>query len=301
MENSIVSSLEAYKGIAGLGPQTFRYLDELQKTLAPDVVNMSTGMVYGPQNKYVTVRFDEKEVEKLGSLELLQITDVQFGHVECRVKRVIEYRDWVLDKPNRFMLWTGDNIDAWALWSPGMAWDNLFSPQSQVYRFCELWAPARHRILGYVGGNHERRAIPAFGDLGVLIATLLRIPYSDGRQFVDVHFGEHTPFKIDLWHGRGGARTKGTVAQVLDRFMSQGDAYWYLMGHLHQALDLYSWRLSRKGTSGKVKLEKITGSVSTSFMSYFATYAEVHGLSVSDVMMARMILYPNGHCELTRR
>lgn len=280
--------------------RTQDYLRALQSQFQPETFKMYMGQDVGEQSKYVTIRFDEKQAKKWGSLELIQLTDIQFGNKACKLKRVIEYRDWILSEPNRFILLTGDNIDAATIFSPGTPWDNLFGPQSQAYRFAEIFAPARHRILGYVGGNHERRAMPAFGDIGTLIAILLQIPYSCGRQVIDVHFGLHKPFKVALWHGVGGARTKGAVAQVLDRFMQWGDSQLYLMGHLHQGMIVPAWREVRDGRGG-LALEKRLAAIGTSFLETWGSYAEIAGFHPHDVMMARAILESNGHWELTLR
>lgn len=261
-----------------------------------DVVPRSSGMIIGQETKYITWDFDEMAFDQI---ELLQVTDMQFGHIHCKVKRVIEYRDWVLSQPNRYMLWTGDNVDAWAMWSPGNPWENIGEPQSQVYQFCKIWAPARHRILGYVGGNHERRARPGFGDLGLLISTLLQLPYSGGRQWVDIKFGKHTPFKISLWHGVGGAKTKGAVAQVLDRYSQQGDSDLYLMGHLHQGLIMPGWKQHRK--NNQIVLKKFFAAIGTSFLDTWGTYGEVAGFAAHDVLMPRCLLERNGSYELTLR
>ena len=266
--------------------------------MAPDCIKIQTGMHYGEQAKYVTARIEEKDAKKWGTLELIQLTDLQLGHSLCKVQRIIEYRDWILSAPNRFIIMTGDNVDAATIFSPGTPWDNLFGPQSQAYRFAEIFAPARHRILGYVGGNHERRAMPAFGDIGTLIATLLRVPYSAGQQFIDVHFGEHKPFKIHTWHGVGGARTKGAVAQNLDRMMQRGDSQLYLCGHYHQGIVLPGWRTERD-IRGRIKLVKIMGAVGTSFLEFYGGYAEVMGLNPSDTLMARAVLELDGHWQLT--
>ena len=276
---------------------TMSYFDKL--ALKPYEHKVETGMQYGEQVKYVSWHLNPK---KLGpSIEILQITDVQFGHRGCKVDRVIEYRDWVLAQPNRFMFWTGDNVDAWAMWSPGTAFDQIADPQSQVFKFCELWAPARHRILGYVGGNHERRAIPGFGDLGVLIATLLRVPYSGGRQHLDIYYGKHDPFRVSLWHGTGGARTKGTVAMMLSRFMEQGDAQLYLVGHVHQPLIIPSWKEVRNEKHRVIELRKSVGIVGSSFMETYGTYAEVAGYTGADVMMGNVRLEANGKWEVSLR
>ena len=266
-----------------LTAQTNDYLNAVWATLRPDEHRLTSGMVLGEQAKYL--RWDLNTVTT-DYIDLMQITDVQFGHVCCKYERVEEYRDWILAEPNRFMLWTGDMVDAWAMWSPGRAFDQLGDPQSQILKFVETWAPARHRILGYVGGNHERRAIPGFGDLGVLLATLLKIPYSNGRQAIDLYYGKHKPFRISLWHGVGGARTKGTVAQILHRFMNHGDSQLYLMGHVHQPLVMPLWKEVRDPKTQRIKAVKAIGAVGSSFMDLWGSYGEVAGHGASDVLMA---------------
>jgi len=291
------AQIEAIRGTKPLSSTTVDYLSELEALLAPDVVRLDAGMRYDHQIKYVTARFESTLFAE--PLELLHVTDVQHGHVSCLYKRELEYRDWVLAKPNRFMLWGGDMVDDATIASPGSPWENIFDGQSQVFQFCKLWAPARHRVLGYVGGNHERRSIKGFGDLGRTIATLLRIPYSAGQQFVDIHYGEHKPFKVSLWHGSGSAQTAGAKMQMIDRFMQKADSHLYLVGHLHDAMMKFGWRQER--SRGKIRLIKIAGAMSSSFMEYFGNYAEVMALSPSDVLMTRCVLEPAGGWEITLR
>ena len=279
--------------------QAHEYMARLERSLAKDVLTPGIGMIYGEQAKYVTWTIPAELGN--GVIFLLQMTDLQFGHVMCRYDRVVEYRDWVLAAPNRFMLWTGDMLDAWAMHSPGTPWEQISNPQSQVYRMVEMWAPARHRIIGYVGGNHERRPEPAFGDLGTLVATLLRIPYSAGRQFVDVRFGQHDPFRISLWHGAGGARTKGTVAQVLDRFCQQGDSQLYCMGHLHQPMIMPGWKEYRDSRHRQIKLRKYVGCVGSSFLESWNTYGEIRGFASTDVLMPCCQLEADGHWQVNLR
>lgn len=258
--------------------------------VAPYVVRPQTGMIYDMETKYVTWRFPDGMFD---SIELLHITDVQFGHVECRVHRVQEYIQWVLKEPNRYVLFGGDMIDSATLLSVGSPWENIAEPQSQIFKFCELFAPLRPRILGYVSGNHERRTIKTFGDAGILIASLLQIPISRGKQFIDIHFGQHKPFKVSLWHGGGAARTAGAKMQMLHRFMQEADSQVYLVGHLHDAMVKFDWRSTRKPGRNDIHMTKIAGAMSSSFLSHWGTYAEVAGLSPSDVLMARIILEPD--------
>ena len=274
-------------------PETKNALAVLESAMAPDVYRCSTGMRFSDNVKYVRWEFPPE----LDSIYLMQITDVQFGQIMCRYDRVLEFRDWILAEPNRFMLWGGDMIDAGTKLSIGDPWEQIAGPAAQVYKFAEVWAPARHRILGFVGGNHERRAF-TYGDLGSEIARVLRIPYSMGRQFIDIYYGKHQPFKISLWHGSGGARTKGAVAQVLDRFMQQGDSQLYLMGHLHQPLIMPAWKQYRDPKSQKIQLQKVIGALGSSFLETWGTYAEVAGFAAHDVLMPCAHLEPNGHWEV---
>lgn len=276
---------------------TREYLDKLWKNAPEDIVQLRGSMQYGDELKYITVKFDEKKFPT--NVELIMITDVQYGHLTCNVSKFIEFRDWILAKPNRFVFFGGDMIDAATAISIASPYENTEEPQGQVYRFCELAMPMRHRIIGFVGGNHERRSAKTFGDLGHLIATLLKIPYSSGRQFIDIQYGNHEPFKVDLWHGGTGSRTKGAKAQMLHRFMCQGEGQLYLCGHLHDVVLLFDWRQRRKNR--RIMLEKFAGVMSSSFLEYWGSYAEVSGMAPSDTMMARCILEPSGKWEITLR
>lgn len=266
----------------------------------PSAFPMTTKAMIQGECKYISWDFNRANFD---SIELLQITDAQFGHICCKVDRLREYRDWVLSKPNRYMVWTGDNVDSATMQSKGTTWENIGTPQSQVFQFCKLWAPAAHRVLGYVGGNHERRSLTTFGDLGILIAMLLKTPYSRGKQLIDIQFGkwgkEQEPFQINQWHGVGGARTKGTVAQVLSRFMSEGDAHLYLMGHLHQPMVIPMWK-ERRGEHG-IRSVKCIGALGSSFLENWGSYGEVSGYTAGDVMMPRCIISRGGKWEVTLR
>lgn len=277
---------------------TMTYLDKLQAMAPKDVVTMHTSMRYGDESKYVTVNFDPKKYKN--GIEILHITDVQYGHLACNVEKFVEYRDWILKEPNRFVFFGGDMVDAATAISIASPYENTEEPQGQVYRFVELAMPIRHRVLGYVGGNHERRSTKTFGDLGHLIATLLRIPYSSGKQFVDINYGAHQPFKNSLWHGGTGSKTKGAKAQMIHRFMAQAESQVYWVGHLHDVLMVGDVREHRSGDGG-IRLEKYCGVMSSSFLEHYGTYAETAGLPANDCQMWRLILEPTGHWEMTLR
>lgn len=178
MQTQITETMAGYTS-RELTHQTRDYLRAIQKNFQPEDYKMYLGCDIGEQSKYVTVRFDEKQVKKWGHLELLALTDIQFD-------------------------------------------------------------------------------------------------------------------------GVGGARTKGAVAQVLDRFMQWGDSQLYLMGHLHQGMVVPAWREVRDGRGG-LRLEKKIAAIGTSFLESWGGYGEVAGFHPHDVMMARAVVEASGKWELTLR
>lgn len=255
------------------------------------------------QVKLVSYDFDDrKRFPRVPSrVEINHLTDLQIGSKGFLRERFIDYRTWVLSSPSRFVVLGGDVIDAATVLSVASPYDNTEEPIDQVDTAVQLLEPLaeRGRILGYVGGNHERRTTKTFGDAGRIIAERLGVPYSAGVQLIDIYFGKHQPFKISLWHGSGSARTKGAKAQMLHRFMHQADSQLYLVGHLHDVVVLWDWR--QKRVDGRIKLQKIAGIMSSSFQGYWNSYAEVYALSPSESMMGRCVLDRDGGWEVALR
>jgi hypothetical protein len=194
----------------------------------------------------------------------------------------------------------GDLIDAATAISVQDPYENVFAPSEQCYHLRTLLMPLQPRILGYVGGNHERRTIKTFGDSGKLIASFLSIPYSCGEQDIHITYGKHQPFQLTLYHGRGVARTKGArINMIYETLIRNQDSQLVLVGHLHDALLTYSWKKVSGG--GKISFMKRAAAMSTSFIDYWNTFAETQGLGYTDTLMVRCILTPDGHWEITLR
>lgn len=276
---------------------TLNLLSEVQSQLQAYAPVLKQSMVIDGQARRLCWDFSDVNIE---TLELLQVTDVQYGHKACDTETVDKYLAWVLAQDNRYILFGGDMVDAGHVQSKGSPFEQIGDPQAELWKFCKLFAPVRHRVLGYVGGNHERRSIPTFGDIGKSIATVLELPYSPGKQHIDVIFGGHKPFKISMWHGGGGGATKGTLANGLVKFMNQADSQLYLLGHLHQAMVVQESREIR--VKNKMGLQKIVGARGSSFLKHYGTYAEVIlGANPQTIQMPRAVLERNGHWELTLR
>lgn len=301
MAHSLAAPKEQDPLLKDIAPFTLAHEFSRNLGLEKPVFKRYTGMQFYEQAKYVKVVFDEKFVRKHGQIELMHITDVQLFHQCCNIERVKEYRDWVLKEPNRFVIFGGDMVDAAHIGSPGGPYENLFKPQTQVYKFCEVFAPLAHRVISFVGGNHERRTNLYFGDLGTLLATLLQTPYSGGQQFVDIHFGDWKGFRIDNWHGKGAATTPGAQLNMVYNHAMQSDANFCPVGHLHQPLCMFRWMRQRDPNNMKMKFIKQGFGMSSSFLSWVGSYAEVMGLKATDVLMLCATVEANGHWQLTLR
>ncbi|MGH7442569.1 MAG: hypothetical protein ACREKE_07860 [bacterium] len=249
----------------------------------------------GGTNAMVEWRFDQK----WATMEILDIGDVQFGSRYCRMDKLLEHRNWVLARPNRFMVWAGDMMEAYN-WhtSPGSPYEQVADPQSSLGAFCQFWAPARHRVLGYVSGNHERRHM-AYGDLGITVSTLLGIPYALGRQHILVYFGEHKPFKIAVWHGVGSARTRGAVVNLLERQAQLDDSDLFIMGHLHQANAIELTKQTIDSENRTIKLNSQWAAMGSSFLDHYGSYADTAGYRPSQVKMPLAVLQRNGKWRLS--
>jgi hypothetical protein len=264
---------------------------------------MTVGYSVADEVKLVKYNFDDQKrfPKALPTVELCHLTDLQIGSKGFLRRRFREYANWILAKPNRFALLGGDLGNFNTVLSVGSPYDDEAEPRAQIKMVLdELRALTdAGRILGSVGGNHERRTVKTYGDAGAEIAERLGIPYSSGTLLIDLRYGEHKPFKIALWHGAGSARTKGAAAQTLHRFIQRTDSHVSFMGHLHQAMVLPDYKQVRAGDT--IKRQKVFGILSSSFQEYWNSYAEAAGFAPFDVMMGRVILEPNGKWEVTLR
>jgi hypothetical protein len=231
---------------------------------------------------------------KSEEIELIHLTDIQYGNRRCNKQALRNYIAYVLAQDNRFVLFGGDCVDAGTSVSVGSPFDQEGNPESEVLAFVDELAPMAHRILGYVGGNHERRGEQTFGDLGLLISTLLRVPYSPGKQYIDIAFGSWKYFRISLHHGTGAGTTHGGATNMIYRFMMQGDSHLYLVGHLHKGILLNDVREERDNKTLTMRSVQIVGGMSSSFLDHYGTYAEIKGLRVSGSAMIHTIIKKDG-------
>jgi len=264
------------------------------------------GMLIDGQTKWLTHKFPDSFSKKYDRLDMIFLSDIQFGHKQCRVDKVKEYLDWVLKEPNRFILLGGDMLDAYRVGSPGAGYDNWCRPDSQIYQFCELIAPVRHRVLACIGGNHERRGLAGGVDLGRLLSMLLEFPYSEGAQMLSIEYGKHRfpkdgyrngpehPFRVYCWHGTGAASSPGGRINMTLKATGNDEAQVFISGHIHHPHNWPDWRTKRDELRQQMWHEKYYVVSASHFLNFYATYAEVGGSRYSGLLMPVVHVYADG-------
>jgi hypothetical protein len=151
---------EARRGWARQGKANTSADQRTRLALPPlEPVAVRRSMVLDGQTKRVHKSFSPAEFK---TVELIMVTDLQFGHRQFMEERFAEFQKWVLAEPNRFIFLGGDLVDAATIHSKGSPYENTMPPLLQSLGVIDLLAPLQPRVLGYVGGNHERRGRAAY-------------------------------------------------------------------------------------------------------------------------------------------
>src|SRR5271166_4461070 len=211
--------------------------------------------------------------------------DEQLGHVTCDEERIKKDIAWVEKNPQCLVMLLGDAIDAATDRSPGSIRENKSAPIRQANQYIDLHRPIRDRVIGYVGGNHERRIDKALSEGGAgvrLIASGLStpehpVPFSSGVLLLDLHWKGHL-WTFTLFHGAGAAATAGSKVQRLQRNILLSDSLITLSGHLHEELKT-SRRLIKRTAEGGIHIAKQTALQCGTYLKYLGSYGEVAGMS----------------------
>lgn len=210
--------------------------------------------------------------------------DEQLGHVTCDEARVIKDIDWIEKNPQCLVFLLGDTIDSATKTSPGSLRENNRPPLRQVEAYVDLHKRIADRIIGFVGGNHERRIDKALDEGGGAVRLIARglssdthkIPYSGGLLMVDVYWRGFL-WTFTLFHGAGAAVTPGSKIQRMQRNMLLTDSLITLSGHLHEEAKT-SRRYEKRMPDGTIKIVKHVSLQCGTYLKYVGSYGEIAGM-----------------------
>ena len=175
---------------------------------------------------------------------IVPISDLHYGNPMHSKHHVALTIDFVLAKPNRFIIFNGDLAECIIKTSKGDIAGQTAIVQKQYEYIRDLFKPLKNRILGVTQGNHEFRIMDAAQmDLCDMWAKDWVCPYGREEILLKVSFGSgpyrmaEKPYTYFIYatHGYGGARTKGAKNVKVERSSHQVHADCYIMSHDHDA------------------------------------------------------------------
>ena len=233
-------------------------------------------------------------------VEIVSICCAHFGHKACDRKRLMQWRDWVLESPNRYVYNLGDDMEN-AL--PGdekhnsMMWDSDKTPEDQYLEAADYWKPVAEagKLIITHDSNHAWRTEAKTGrsvakELNVFLQGLTAkkptsAPVPDGsprwgrwQALTRIDLGKFQ-YTIHSWHGSGSGCTPEAALRKCREQERNHVADLFLMGHAHQPItwgkEFMTFSDNGMDAIAKQRWFGVTGG----FLGWHDTYAERAGLS----------------------
>lgn len=174
-------------------------------------------------------------------VDVLLLGDLHLGTEESEYEKVIETVEKFQDTK---IILLGDLIDNAIADSLGDVYSQVDNPHNAVKTVSHFLSKYKSRILGVIGGNHERRTWRKVGvDPIGLMCEQFGIPYSDDLMIVDLNIKNQkgqrgsrnrTNYAIACHHGTSGGRfPEKSIRQhrYFQNMITNVDIY--LTGHTH--------------------------------------------------------------------
>lgn len=251
--------------------------------------------------------------KQLKDIEIVPISDAHYGNPLFSLKHFKRTVDYIEKHEKAFTFLNGDLLEAVTKVSVGDIYKQKITPQTQRDDMIDLLKPIKHKILGMVTGNHERRIYNEAGvDLSADIAKALNVPYRPSGMMVKISFGNYNNFTkgkpFVFWgyfnHGYGGARTKGAKAIKAERMATFVHCDFYCMSHDHLSnASPSNYLLADPRTTvdeksgfriGKVQAHRKMEIKTNAYLKW-GDYAEMGGFPPSDLLTPVIKLLSRGN------
>lgn len=176
------------------------------------------------------------------SIEIYSIADVHWEAPETTQDRFLKFVQYILEKPNRYVVLNGDLLDMALTLSVSDTYGSTEAPSSAVTTFATIIQMLKDRILAVNPGNHEDRVYKYTG-IDVTEYLLLKAGldlgiYAKNSFVLILQFGmdkNRQPIKYSGYfhHGFGGGRMKGGKVNNNIRLSEIVDVDFYSNGHVH--------------------------------------------------------------------
>lgn len=183
--------------------------------------------------------------QEYDTLELFPLSDLHYGDPNTDTEAFEHFCGMILDKPNRYIVSIGDNINNNTKSSVGSVYDDICSPRKQKKWIVERLNPLKDRILVMLDGNHEYRSTKDVDEtISYNIANALGIEgvYAEDEAVLKITFGKKQEngkarcFTVYCTHGSGGGKRPGSTVNNIEMLALSIDADIYIIGHAHKRI-----------------------------------------------------------------
>lgn len=217
-------------------------------------------------------------------LTIVPLADAHYGSREFNETRWHEAIKRIQDDPDCYCVLVGDLLDTALRSSVGDVYRAMASPREQKEWLINELKPIKDKILGAVGGNHERRMIRETDSdplYDVMLALGRENVYRQSLCFMQVKLTsksngkdkQRQEFSFLLTHGVGGGQYIGSSANRVQNFaMSFEGIDCVVSGHTHKPVTFPVNKLVFE--DGRVRSKQFVVAVASSFLDYGGYPAE---------------------------
>lgn len=216
--------------------------------------------------------------EHPNGITIIPLADAHYGSQEFNEVRWHKAIKRIYDDPHCYCVLVGDLMDNGLKNSLTNVFQATCSPRQQKEWLINELKPIAGKILGAVGGNHERRS-GREADLDPLYDVMLAIGadgvYRQSVCFMQVCFvkentkKQRADFTFAITHGAGGGQYIGSSANRVQNFGNSIEGInCIITGHTHKPLTFPVSKLVFDGHAKTIRQEQFTVVVASSFLDY---------------------------------
>jgi predicted phosphodiesterase len=174
------------------------------------------------------------------SPKIYTLNDWHLGSINCDRKAIKKYVKYIQSQDDAICVCLGDLLENSNKNSIGAGvYDQESYPDEQLEEVLELLEPIKDKIIGVVGGNHERRAKKDSGiRLDRLMARDLGVQWFDNEIMMVLYrkSGDHSKSASFYFnHTKISGKNKATIMNTMDRDVAGKSNFdVYVKGHDHQ-------------------------------------------------------------------
>jgi len=226
---------------------------------------------------------------------IIPVGDIHVGAPEgqCDWAKVERTVDYILNKPDRYMIGMGDYMDCASKMvrkGPNVFTSSL-SPMQQYEKMLNLLKPLadKGKLIGLLTGNHETWIAEDSGyDVIAMLCMALKVPYLGAGCDVVINVNKERYIGY-IQHGSSSAKLGST--KIGGMINANRDIYadFYFYGHVHQVAAV---KCAKRFEGKELKSYYI---LTGHFLKWEGGYAQAFGISPSPTGVAKMSLFAHRH------